>query len=40
MMQELFIMVGVVVGLLVIQLYLRYKVKKQKEERENRKFGE
>jgi uncharacterized membrane protein YciS (DUF1049 family) len=38
-MSDLYIMVGVIVALLVVQLYLRFKVKKEKAEREERRFG-
>jgi uncharacterized membrane protein YuzA (DUF378 family) len=38
-MSQVYIMIGVVAVLLLVQLFLRYKVKKQKEERENRRFG-
>lgn len=38
-MQDFYIITGIIIALLVIQLYLRYKMKKQKEERNNRKFG-
>lgn len=38
-MTEVYIMIGFVFVLLVVQLYLRYSAKKQKENRENRRFG-
>jgi uncharacterized membrane protein len=38
-MTKIYIMVGVIVALLVVQLYLRFKVKKEKAEREERRFG-
>jgi|GEM_PF-3477774 hypothetical protein len=39
MMKQIYIMVGVIAVLLVIQRYLRYKFRKEKEEREYRRFG-
>lgn len=38
-MQDLYLISGIIIALLVVQLFLRFKMKKQKEERENRKFG-
>ncbi len=38
-MQDLYMISGIIVALLAIQLFLRYKMKKQKKERENKRFG-
>jgi|AntRauTorckE5430_2_1112549.scaffolds.fasta_scaffold248664_1 hypothetical protein len=38
-MTELYVMAGIIAALLVVQLFLRFKVKKQKQEREERRFG-
>jgi hypothetical protein len=32
-------MAGIIVALLVVQLFLRFKFKKDKQEREERRFG-
>ena len=37
-MQDLYIISGVIIALLAVQLFLRYKMKKKKEERNNQKF--
>lgn len=38
-MQDLYLISGIIIALLVVQLFLRYKMKKQKEERGNKRFG-
>lgn len=38
-MQDLYLISGIIIALLAVQLFLRYRMKKHKEERGNKKFG-